>query len=187
MSVAWGSLTMSSTTPSELHPLAVIRVLPAPTPRAAVSPQVAAGTVGATVLCCAAAIEVARAWTTAPHVFAEAGHVLGGVMVALFVLAGVGVATRSRPLGGLAVASSFALLAHGLTLVLQGQTIGAVFIGLAPIAALLAHVAFLPTPIAPVPPSSARIDIAWAIAKSRQKTARAARPAVSPSPIAMHA
>lgn len=156
-------------------------------PRASVSLQAAAGVVGASVLGSAAAIEIARAWTTAPSVLAEAGHALGGVMVALFVIAAIGVATRARPLGGLAVASSFALLAHGLTLVLQGQIIGAVFIGIAPFAAVVAHVAFMPTPIAPVPPSSARLDIAWAIAKSRQKTARAAGRAVSRNQLAMHA
>src|SRR4051812_43461868 len=95
-----------------------LAVAPAPLPssRAYVSVQVAAGIVGATVLCSAALIEVARAWTTTPRVLAEAGHALGGVMVALFVIAAVGVATRSRSLAGLAVASSFALLAHGLTL-----------------------------------------------------------------------
>jgi hypothetical protein len=164
-------------------------IIPARSParRASVSPQVAAGIVGASVLGCAGAIEIARAWTTAPPFLAEAGHAIGGAMVALFVLAALGVATRSRPLGGLTIASSFALLAHGLTLVLQGQPVGAIFIGLAPIVAVLAHVAFLPTPIAPVPPSSARIDIAWAIAKSRQRTARTARRAVSPSQFVMHA
>src|SRR6185295_16789165 len=75
------TLTMAPATPSELNPLAVIparaRSLPA-----TVTSQVAAGIVGATVLCSAAGIEIARAWTTAPHVFAEAGHALGGVMVA---------------------------------------------------------------------------------------------------------
>jgi len=156
-------------------------------PRASVSVQVASGVVGTSVLVSAAAIEVARAWTTPPRVLAEAGHALGGVMVALFVLAGVGLAMRSRPLAGLALASSFALLAHGLALVLQGQTVGAIFVGLAPIVSVLAHVAFMAAPIAPVPPSSARIDIAWAIAKSRQKTARTARRAASPSPFVMHA
>ena len=152
-----------------------------------VSGPVAAGLIGAAALASAAAIEIARAWTTPPQVLAEAGHVVGGVMVALFVLGAVGVGARTRALGGVVVASAFALLAHGLTLVLQGQLIGGLFVGLAPIVGLLAHLAFLATPAAPVPPTSARLDIAWAIAKSHRKTARAAPRAASPSPFAMHA
>ncbi len=141
--------------------------------------QLASGIVGATVLGSAAGIEIARAWTTAPGPLAEASHALGGVMVALFCVSAIGLAARSRSLQGLAVASAFALVAHGATLALQGQIIGALFIGLAPLVGILAHVAFLATEFAPIPPSSDRIDIAWAIAKSRQKTARAARLAVS--------
>jgi hypothetical protein len=141
--------------------------------------QLAAGIVGATVLATAAGIEIARAWTTAPGALAEVGHAIGGVLVALFCVSAMGLAARSRPLGGLAVASAFALVAHGATLVLQGQVIGALFVGLAPLVGVLAHVAFLRTESAPVPPTSDRIDIAWAIAKSRQKTARAARHVVS--------
>ncbi len=141
--------------------------------------QLAGGIVGATVLASAAGIEIARAWTTAPGPLAEAGHAVGGVMVALFCIAALGLAARSRALNGLAVASTFALVAHGAALVLQGQVIGALFVGLAPLVGVLAHVAFLPTESAPIPPTSDRIDIAWAIEKSRQKTARAARPVVS--------
>ena len=155
--------------------------------RSTVSGPVAAGLVGAALLASAAAIEVARAWTTPSHVLAEAGHALGGVMVALFLVSAVGVGTRTRPLGGLAVASAFALLAHGVTLVLQGQLIGGLFAGLAPSVGLLAHIAFLRAPALPEPPTSARLDIAWAIAKSNRKTAPAAPRAASPSPSAMHA
>ena len=149
--------------------------------------QLAGGIVGATVLASAAGIEIARAWTTAPGPLAEAGHAVGGVMVALFCIAALGLAARSRALNGLAVASTFALVAHGAALVLQGQVIGALFVGLAPLVGVLAHVAFLPTESAPIPPTSDRIDIAWAIAKSRRGTARAAARAASQSHLAMHA
>ncbi len=173
------------------HPLVVAPVAlvpaPPPSPPGTVRLQVAAGTLGAAVLASAAGIEIARAWTTSPRHLAEVSHVIGGVIVALFVLAGIGLAARSRPLAGLAIASAFALLAHGLTLVVQGQLVGAMFVGIAPIVASLTHFAFLPTPIAPVPPSSARLDIAWAIAKSHQRTARIAERAVSRSHFAMHA
>ena len=174
--VAIANLTMSSATYTCRSSLG-----------ASVRVQVAAGVVGTAVLGCAAAIEIARAWTTPPRVLAEAGHAIGGVMVALFVLSGVGLAMRSRPLAGLAVASCFALLAHGLTIVLQGQTVGAIFVGLAPFVGALVHLAFMRAPIASVPPSSARIDIAWAIAKSRQQAGRAAPRPAARSPFAMHA
>ena len=141
--------------------------------------QLAAGIVAATVLASAAGIESARAWTTAPGPLAEAGHAVGGVMVALFFIAAMGLAARSRALNGLAVASTFALVAHGATLVLQGQVVGALFVGLAPLVGVLAHVAFLPAESAPIPLTSDRIDIAWAIEKTHRKTARAARPVVS--------
>lgn len=147
--------------------------------------QLAAGIVGATVLASAAGIEIARAWTTDPGPLAEASHAIGGVLVALFCISAIGLAARSRPLHGLAVASTFALVAHGATLALQGQTVGALFIGLAPLVGLLGHVAFAAAEVAPIPPSSDRIDIAWAIAKSRQKTARAAAHAVSRNQFAM--
>jgi hypothetical protein len=156
-------------------------------PRPTVSLPVASGILGATVLSSAASIEIARAWTTPPGVLAEVGHALGGVMVALFLLAGLGLAARCRPLSGLAIASTFVMVAHGATLVLQGQLVGALFVGLAPVVAALAHVAFVEPQSKPAPPTSDRIDIAWAIAKSRQKTARAARPAVSPSHFVMPA
>ncbi|HSO32532.1 MAG TPA: hypothetical protein VLT33_08450 [Labilithrix sp.] len=178
MAVAYATVTMSpaSSRPAGLDPRAVIAARPA---RRTVSLQAASAIVGATVLGSAAAIEVARAWTTAPGVLAEAGHAIGGVVVALFLVSGLGLAGRWRSLNGLAVASTFVLVAHGATLVLQGQLIGALFVGLAPLVAAVAHVAFIEPEIAPVAPSSDRIDIAWAIAKSRQKTARAARRAVS--------
>jgi len=137
------------------------------------------------VLASAAGIEVARAWTTAPGPLAEVGHAVGGVMVALFCVAAMGLAARSRALGGLAVASTFALVAHGVTLVMEGQLIGALFLGIAPLVGVLAHVTFLLPAAAPIPPTSDRIDIAWAIAKSRHKSARAAGHAVSPSRFVM--
>lgn len=180
------SLCFASTAPAsapgrQLPPVPPVRV------RSTVSGPVAAGVVGAALLASAAAIEIARAWTTPSHVLAEAGHAIGGVMVALFLVSAVGVGTRTRALGGLAVASAFALLAHGATLVLQGQLIGGLFAGLAPSVGLLAHLAFLRAPALPEPPTSARLDIAWAIAKSHRRTAPAARRAASPSPFAMHA
>lgn len=156
-------------------------------PRSTLPGPIAAGLVCAAMLGSAALIEIARAWTTRPQLLAEAGHAIGGVMVAVFVLGAVGVAARARPLGGLVVASGFALLAHGVTLVLQGQLIGGLFAGLAPIVSVLAHIAFMPIPDPPVAPTSARLDIAWAIAKSHRKTAPAAARAASPSPFAMHA
>ena len=159
-----------------VDPRAIIAARPS---RPVMSVQLAAGIVGASVLASAAGIEIARAWTTAPGPLAEVSHAIGGVLVALFCVSAVGLAARSRSLHGLAVASTFALVAHGATLALQGQLIGALFIGLAPLVGILAHVAFLAAEVTPIPPSSDRIDIAWAIAKSRQKTARAAAPVVS--------
>jgi hypothetical protein len=111
--------------------------------RRGVGAPIAAGVVGATLLASCAAIEIARAWTSAPRVAAEASHALGGLLVALFIVAAIGLGARARALGGVAVGAAFALLAHGATLVLQGELVGALFLGLAPVVGLLTHVAFL--------------------------------------------
>jgi hypothetical protein len=103
----------------------------------------AAGVVGAALLASCSAIEIARAWTSAPSVAAEASHALGGLLVALFLVAAIGLGARARALGGVAVGAAFALVAHGATLVLQGELVGALFLGLAPVVGLLTHVAFL--------------------------------------------
>lgn len=113
--------------------------------RATVRGSVAAGLVGAAALATAAGIEVARAWTTRPQAGAEIGHVVGGAVVALFVVASVLLAARARSFTGVIVAASFALLAHGGVLTLEGQTIGAMFLGLAPIVFVLTSLA-LATP-----------------------------------------
>jgi hypothetical protein len=111
--------------------------------RQAVGAQSAAGVIGAALLGSSAAIEIARAWTSAPRVAAEASHALGGLLVALFVVAAIGLGLRARAVGGVVVGAAFALVAHGATLALQGELVGALFLGVAPVAALLAHVAFL--------------------------------------------
>ncbi|MDB4943815.1 MAG: hypothetical protein JWP97_3349 [Labilithrix sp.] len=158
--------------------------LPAPRrPSRGVPVRAFAGYVGAATTLSASGIEIARAWTAPVSAHAGGTEVLGGTVVALLVLASVGLAARVHELGGVTVASSFGLLAYGVALVLQAQAVGAIFVGLAPIVGMLAHAAFLAPPAAPEPPTSARIDIAWAIAKSRAKarqgTARAAERAAS--------
>ena len=112
--------------------------------RSSVSAHVAAGALGAAILACAATIEVARAWTSAPRPGAEAAHVVGGLLVALFVVAASAFAIQMRSMSTLVVATAFALFAHGGTLVLSGETIGAIFLGVAPIVAGLSKVAFAP-------------------------------------------
>lgn len=107
--------------------------------RTTVRGSVAAGFVGGAVLASAAGIEVARAWTRPG---AESTHVVGGVLVALLVCAAGGLAVQARSLASLAVASAFGLFTHGAVLALQGDVIGALFLGLAPIVFMLAHVAF---------------------------------------------
>lgn len=154
------------------------RTVPAPT---------AAAVVGATVLGGAAVLLVAQAWSEAPKPLAEATHVVGGMIVALLVVAACVVGTRTRALGDLVVAAAFSLAAHGASVLIQGASAGLLFVALAPVVAALGHLALLPTPIAPAAPTSDRIDIAWAIAKSRRTTARAAARAASPSHLAMHA
>jgi hypothetical protein len=112
--------------------------------RQGVGAPAAAGVVGAALVASCAAIEIARAWTSAPRVAAEASHALSALLVVLFIASSIGLGARARALGGVAVGAAFALLAHGATLVLQGELVGALFLGLAPAVALLAHVTFLP-------------------------------------------
>ena len=164
--------------------------LPLPAPpwwRRSVPAPVAAGVVGATVLASAAVLMVAQAWAEAPKPLAEATHVVGGIIVALLVVSAYAVGTRTRALGDLVVAAAFSLAAHGASVLIQGASAGVLFVVLCPIVAALGHLAFRPTPIAPEAPTSDRIDIAWAIAKSRRGTARAAARAASQSHLAMHA
>ena len=60
-------------------------------------------------------------------------------------------------------------------------------LAISPIVGVLTHAALVPTPAALVPPPSGSIDIPWAIAQSRRKSALAARRAASRNPFAMHA
>lgn len=162
--------------------LAVIRSIPsARTSRTAarklLSVHAATGYVGAAILGSAAVIEVARAWLSAPC--SEAASFLGGSVVALFVLASIGLATRVKELGGIAIAAAFGLLVYGTILVLGGQSIGILFVGLAPISGVLTHIAFRHEP-------SLRdsIHLAWAIAKCRARAAQNAARVASRSPLA---
>lgn len=169
-------------------PTAPARVVPPPSWwRRTMPAPAAAGVVGASLLACGAVITVAHAWTEGPKPLAEVSHVIGGLIVALLVVAAVATGTRIRPLSDVVVAAAFSLAAHGASLVIQGAPVGGLLLALAPMVAVLAHVAFLPTPLAAAPHTSDRIDIAWAIAKSRRRTARAAQHAASPSHLAMHA
>jgi hypothetical protein len=143
------------------------------------------------VLACAAGIEVARAWTDAPHVGAEAEQVVGGVLVAMFVTAALALLIRAVGFASVAVAAVFALAAHGGTLVLEGELIGALLLGLTPFVALLAHVTFatddvMETAAARDAFMRARMLALW-MKTSRRKTVRAAPLAASPIPLAMRA
>jgi hypothetical protein len=106
----------------------------------------AAGWVGAAVLASAAGIELARAWTQRPAAGGDAAQVVGGFLVAIFVLGAFVLATRTRDLATAAVISIFGVLAHGGTLVLDGHVVGAMFMGMGPVLALLTHVTFRPDP-----------------------------------------
>jgi hypothetical protein len=157
-----------------------------------VSSRAAAGAIGATVLGCAAAIEVARAWTDAPHAGAAAEQIVGGVVVALFVTAAFGLLVRADALSSVAVASVFALVAHGGTLVLGGELCGAIFLGIAPFVALLAQATFavddaLETTAAREAFARARLLALWMKTSRRRRTASAAARAASPIPLAMRA
>lgn len=157
-----------------------------------VSSRVAAGAIGASILGCAAAIEIARAWTDAPHVGAGAEQVVGGVVVALLVTAALGLAVRAAALSSVAVASVFALVAHGGTLVLEGELCGALFLGIAPLVALLAQATFavddaLEATAAREAFMRARLFALWMKTSRRRQTASGAAPAASPIPLAMRA
>jgi hypothetical protein len=153
--------------------------------------RIVAGIASATVLACASGIEIARAWTDAPHVGAEAEHALGGLLVALFTVAAVGLGMRNRVLASAAVPAVFALVAHGGALVLEGELVGALFLGTAPLVALLAHATFaidelMETAAARDAVMRANMLALWS-RTSRKKTARAAAPAASPIPLATRA
>jgi hypothetical protein len=159
--------------------------------RRSVTSRAAAAISGAAVLGSAAAIEVARAWTDAPHPGVEAEQVVGGFVVALFVTAAFGLLARSRFFGSVVVAAVFALVAHGSTLALEGEMIGTLFLGLAPIVALLGHVTFatdeeLDATAARDALMSAKLLALW-MKTSRKRTVRAAPRAASPIPLAMRA
>lgn len=159
--------------------------------RRSLSRRVASGIIGAGVLGCAAGIEIARAWTDAPQLGVEAERVVGGAVVALFVTAALGLLTRASMLTSVAVAAVFALAAHGGTLVLEGELVGSLFLGIAPIVALLAHVTFavddgIESTAAREAFMRARMLALWTTT-SRRRTARAAPLAASPTPLAMRA
>lgn len=138
--------------------------------RVTVRGSVAAGLVGAAALASAAGIEVARAWTARPQPGAEIGHVVGGVVVALFLVAASLLAGRAHSFGGVIVAASFALLAHGGVLALEGQTIGALFLGLAPIVFVLTSLALA------TPRGEDEMDEVIALRDEPQKVSLAAAP-----------
>jgi len=142
--------------------------------------------VGAALLATSAVIEVARAWTNAPHTGAEAAQVVGGIVVALLIVAAFALATRARAFAHASTAAGFVLVAHGGTLVLEGQIIGALFLGLAPVVALLAHVAFAPNAADQhAAAASARMLALWM--KKSRRIAPTAPPVASPIPLAMRA
>ena len=149
--------------------------------RRSVGPSIVAGAIGAAMFGSAALIEVMRAWTTALKQGAEVSQVVGGLVVALLVVAAFGLALRMRALGGVAVAGAFALLAHGGTLVLSGSTVGALFLGLAPLVAMLTNVA-LARPTAMVTTSWEKKTTA-----ANRKTAPVVRRAASRIPLSMRA
>jgi hypothetical protein len=160
--------------------------------RRTVSSRVAAGAIGASVLGCAAGIEIARAWTDAPHVGSAAEQVVGGVVVALFVTTAFGLLLRAEELSSLAVASVFAMVAHGGTLVLEGELCGALFLGIAPLVALLAQASFavddaLEATAARDAFVRARLFALWMKTSRRRRTADVAARVASPIPLAMRA
>jgi hypothetical protein len=159
--------------------------------RRSVTSRSAAAISGAAVLGSAAGIEVARAWTDAPHPAVEAEQVVGGIVVALFVTAAFGLLMRASVFGSVVVASVFALVAHGSTLALEGEMIGTLFLGLAPIVALLGHLTFatdeeLEITAARDALMRTKLLALW-MKTSRRRTVRAAPLAASPIPLAMRA
>jgi hypothetical protein len=153
--------------------------------------RTAAGIAGAATLGCAAGIEIARAWTDTPHTGAEAEQVVGGMVVALFVVAACGLLARSSLFASVLVAAVFTLVAHGATLALEGEMIGTLFLGLAPLVALLGHMTFavdvvFETTAARDALMRAKLLALWT-KTSRRRTVRAAPLAASPIPLAMRA
>jgi len=126
----------------------------------------ASAAIGATALVSAAAVEVARAWTAAPAPGVEAQHAASGMVVGLLLVASLALASRVRSLSVLPVLASFALLAHGLSLVLHAEAIGAIFAGLAPLVAALTRATMRGawTPTFPSP----RIALVAQLAASRR-------------------
>lgn len=123
----------------------------------------AAGLVGGAILASAAAIDVARVWTCSsklPAGTAEVSQTMSGALVALFLLTGFTLALRVRALAPVCVVAFYALIAHGSALVLSGEVIGALFLGIVPLVIALARVTMgdtwkarrlLPTCPAPAP------------------------------------
>lgn len=108
----------------------------------------AAGLVGGAVFASAAAIDVARVWTSVgamgsprlPAGTSEASQVLSGILVAIFALSGFALAVRAKALAPICVVAFYALLAHGSSLVLSGEVIGAIYLGIVPLAIALSRV-----------------------------------------------
>ena len=152
--------------------------------------RVVAGVASATVLACAAGIEIARAWREAPHAAAEADQAVDGLLVALFMAAAFGLAARSRTLASATVPAVFGLVAHGGVLVLQAELMGALFLGIAPVVALLAHATFAADDV--IETAAARDVVVRAnmlalwLKTSRKRSVRAAPRAASPTPLATH-
>lgn len=135
----------------------------------------AAGFIGATTLATAAAIEITRSWVGPPRVAAEIGHAISGVLVAVFVVSAFALVTRARALAPACVLAVYGLLAHGGALVLDGQTVGALFLGIVPLVALSGR---------------ATLDRGWQATLPTlprfRASASAAPPAASPSPSTTH-
>lgn len=121
----------------------------------------AAGLVAGAIFASAAAIDIARVWTCAsklPPGTVEVTQTMSGALVALFLLTGFILALRVEALAPVCVVAFYALIAHGSALVLSGEVIGALFLGIVPLVIVLARVTmgdtwtarrFLPTYPAP--------------------------------------
>lgn len=118
--------------------------------------NVAAGWLAGAVLVTAAGIELTRAWGQAAEARTEAAQIVGGLLVAILVLGALTLATRTRELALVVPVGVFGLLAHGSTLVLDGEVIGAMFLGIAPVLAVLSRATFRRGSSAPPPPSHRR-------------------------------
>ena len=107
----------------------------------------AAGLVGGAVFASAAAIEVARAWTSSgrlPSGTGEVSQVLSGALVAMFTLSAFTLCARVKALVPACIVAFYALIAHGSALVLSGEVIGAVYLGIVPLVIALASVTMGP-------------------------------------------